>query len=99
MWSKLPVDGSERRARRRTSAAFTEFDLVVLKVDRPELGLRAGDVGTVISIVGSRYHVEFATPGGACPGILSETASALRPVAPDELFSVRRVDPPIAPRA
>ena len=43
-----------------------ELDLVALSVDRPALGLRQGDVGTVVHIYGSgdQYEVEFINANG-----------------------------------
>ena len=97
MWSQHPhsVPESSKLSAGPEASGFTEYDLVVLKVDRPELGLRAGDVGTVLSVRGSRCRVEFGAPGGACAGVLSERPSALRPLRCDELFHVRRLDPPV----
>jgi hypothetical protein len=40
-----------------------ELDSVVLAVDRPEWGLVAGDVGTIVHVYGEgeAYEVEFTT--------------------------------------
>ena len=74
---------------------FEELELVVLTRDHPERGLRAGDVGTVLSPArgGRGYEVEFASPGGSGAGVLRLPASHLRPVGLREIFHVRPVDP------
>lgn len=97
MWSEYSDAGSREARGRRSGQAFTEFDLVVLTADRPEAGLRAGDVGTVLSVVGSGFHVDFSTPGGASGGVLILSASDLRAVGPDEVFHVRPLDRPVPP--
>ena len=58
-----------------------ELDLVALLTDRPALGLRRGDVGTVIHIYngGNLYEVEFINrTGGPAKGdtIAVETLTA-----------------------
>jgi len=74
---------------------FSELELVVLTRDRPDRGLRAGDVGTVVGEGrgGRGYRVEFASPGGAGAGVVQVPARHLRPVRPREIFHVRTVGP------
>ena len=59
-----------------------ELDLVALLVDRPALGLRRGDVGTVVHIYGSgtRYEVEFMNAKGDTIGVETLTADEVRAV-------------------
>jgi hypothetical protein len=53
-----------------------ELDLVALLTDRPALGLRRGDVGTVVHIYnsGTLYEVEFTNAKGEMVGV--ETLNA-----------------------
>ncbi len=69
-----------------------ELDLAALLTDRPALGLRRGDVGTVVHIYnrdggpgGSLYEVEFTNrTGGPAKGdtiaVETLTADEVRPV-------------------
>lgn len=70
-----------------------ELDTVVLSKDLPDLGLEAGDVGTVVFIhsSGAGYEVEFATLSGATLSVATLPAAAIRPIALDEIAHVRRV--------
>jgi uncharacterized protein (DUF433 family) len=64
----------------------TELDTVILKVDLPEAGLRAGDLGTVVLVhpSGTGYEVEFMTLDGEtvavvpCPLRRSVPSAAMR---------------------
>lgn len=38
---------------------FTEHTMVILNKDKPDLGLFAGDVGTIIHVYNDAYEVEF----------------------------------------
>jgi hypothetical protein len=66
---------------------------VSLTRDIPEHRLKAGDIGAVIdqSIEGDWYQVEFVTVGGDTLTIESLTASDLRLVTNDEIFSARPI--------
>ena len=59
-----------------------EFDLVALLVNRPALGLRRGDVGTVVYIYGSgtRYELEFMNAKGDTIGVETLTADEVQAV-------------------
>lgn len=48
-----------------------ELDLVAITTDRPDLGLRRGDVGTVVHIYISSdlYEVEFINANGDTVGV------------------------------
>lgn len=70
-----------------------EHERVVLTVDRPEHGLRAGDVGVVVMVhgEGDGYEVEICTLDGKTLEVITVEASEVRPVAPREVMHARRV--------
>ena len=59
-----------------------ELDLAALLTDRPALGLRRGDVGTVVHIYnGNRlYEVEFTNAKGDTVAVETLTADEIRAV-------------------
>lgn len=70
--------------------AFHELDTVVLLKDRPEAGLRAGDLGAVVQVYApDAVEVEFVTASGRT--LTTETLSTdeVRPVGDDHLLTVR----------
>lgn len=70
-----------------------ELESAVLLVDKPELGLRAGDVGTVVHVYGDGegYEVEFTTLTGQTLGVLTLSPEEVRPVEERDLLHVRQV--------
>ena len=70
-----------------------EHDCIVLTQDIPELGLRAGDVGTVVHVHGDAagYEVEFMTLTGRTVAVATVLPSQLRPVSPRDLAHVRQL--------
>lgn len=72
---------------------INELDLVVLLNDMPELGLRKGDVGTVVMIhgQGGGYEVEFSTFGGLTVAVATLSANAVRAVGRREIAHVREL--------
>jgi hypothetical protein len=61
---------------------FNELDVVTLRVDLPEDGLRAGATGTVVHIFHrphTAYEVEFTEPNGTATAMVTVTADQLRP--------------------
>lgn len=71
-----------------------ELSTVVLLVDVPEHGLRAGDVGTVVDvhtqgIPGTGYSVEFVTMGGDTIAVLELEAAQIRPTRSTDIVHVR----------
>lgn len=67
-----------------------ELDLVVLTVDLPSHGLKAGDVGTLMLTHGSKgYEVEFTTLDGASVAVVSLTPARVRPILRGEIAHVR----------
>ncbi len=64
-----------------------ELDLVALLTDRPAIGLRRGDVGTVVHIYGRSadagndlYEVEFINAKGDTVGVETLNADEVRAV-------------------
>lgn len=59
-----------------------ELDLVALFNDRPAIGLRRGDVGTVVHIYSSDdlYEVEFINAKGDTVAVETLNASEVKPV-------------------
>ena len=76
---------------------IAEHERAVLTRDVPEKELKAGDVGTVVSVhtktVGGEdragYTVEFMSPSGETVAIATVFADAVRPVGPREVNHVR----------
>jgi hypothetical protein len=70
-----------------------EFDNVVLTTDLPEFGLAAGDVGTIVMVLGDNegYEVEFMTLNGETIAVTSLPASHVRPISHGEIAHVRLV--------
>ncbi|MBO0949463.1 DUF4926 domain-containing protein [Fibrella forsythiae] len=59
-----------------------ELDLAALLTDRPALGLRRGDVGTVVHIYdgGNLYEVEFTNAKGDTVAVETLTTDEIREV-------------------
>ena len=72
-----------------------ELDTVILKVDLPESGLRAGDLGTVVLVHqgGAAYEVEFATLDGETIAVNSLLREQVRPIGRREIAHARPVEP------
>ncbi len=69
---------------------FRELDTVVLTHDRPEAGLRAGDLGAIVHRhAADRFEVEFVAASGRTQALLTLPASDLRPANDDDLLAVR----------
>ena len=71
-----------------------ELDTVILKVDLPEAGLRAGDLGTVVLVHqgGTGYEVEFMTLDGETIAVVSLHSSQVRPIGRREIAHARPVE-------
>jgi hypothetical protein len=71
-----------------------EMDTVVLTRDRPEHGLREGDVGAVVHRYadGDAYEVEFVTAEGATVAVLTLSNDEVRPMGEREILHVRHLD-------
>lgn len=66
------------------------FDTVVLERDIPAHRLRRGDVGAVIQVhEAGCVEVEFVLPSGRAQAQLTLRAQDVRPIADNELLTVR----------
>ena len=66
------------------------LDAVVLTKDVPAHGLRVGDLGAVVEIYGGNsVGVEFVAASGRTQALVTLPPGDLRPVADDDLVSVR----------
>jgi hypothetical protein len=66
------------------------LDVVVLNEDRPEYGLRRGDLGTVVEVCApDTVEVEFVTASGRTQALVTLPPSAVREVGDDDLVTVR----------
>jgi len=71
---------------------FRELDTVVLTSDRPEQGLRAGDLGAVVHVYGAEaLEVEFVTAAGRTEALVTLGTGEVRPVRDDDVLAVRPV--------
>ena len=70
--------------------AYAVLDTVVLARDLPEHGLREGDLGAVVEVYQpDGVEVEFVRASGQTKALLTLKHADLRPVAEDDLLSVR----------
>lgn len=66
------------------------LDTIVLDRDLPEHGLRKGDLGAVVEVhEPDALAVEFVTAAGRTAALLTLNVRDVRPVADDDLVSVR----------
>lgn len=72
-----------------------ELDDVVLRIDLPQAGLAAGDVGTVVLVHrgGDGFEVEFTTLNGETVAVVTLRADEVRPVGRREISHVRDLVP------
>jgi len=70
-----------------------ELDRVVLTRSLNDLGLKAGDIGTVVLVHddGRGFEVEFVTLGGDTVAVTTLAADAVRPVGRHEIAHARSV--------
>lgn len=70
---------------------MSEFELVVLTEDVPDGKLKAGDVGTVATVLceGKAYEVEFVTYTGETLAVETLLPHQIRSVRASELMTVR----------
>jgi len=75
---------------------FEELELVALKTDLPDHGLRKGDVGTVVMVFDAdNVEVEFVEASGDTRALLTLSSRDVRKLAPDEMLSARSVGSPL----
>lgn len=69
-----------------------EHSIVVLARDLPDLGLKSGDVGTIVMVhPGQGYEVEFMTLGGLPIAVTSLASNDVRPIARREIAHARDI--------
>ena len=69
---------------------YQALDTIVLNRDIPERGLRKGDLGAVVEVYEpDGFEVEFVTASGRTAALITLAARDVRPVADDDLVSVR----------
>ena len=69
---------------------FQLLDTIVLDRDLPDHGLRRGDLGAVVEVYEpDGLEVEFVTASGRTAALLTLNVRDVRPVADDDLVSVR----------
>lgn len=69
------------------------LDTVVLTRDFTEHGLRAGDLGAVVEVLTwNELMVEFVTGDGRTQALVTLSPNDTRPVGPDDMPSVRKLD-------
>ena len=73
---------------------FQERDIVVLKRDFPEYGLKEGDIGAVVHCYrdASAFEVEFVTAQGGTVALLTLTPVDIRPFMGQEILHVRGLE-------
>ena len=66
------------------------LDTVALTDDHPEAGLRKGDVGAVVEVLGQdAYEVEFVAASGRTQALVTLAANEIRALGDRDLISVR----------
>lgn len=74
---------------------MNEFGMVVLRVDLPDHGLEAGDVGTVVHMHGDEaLEVEFVSGAGETLGVVTLRREDVRGVRGQEILHVRSLARP-----
>ncbi len=69
---------------------YKELDVVVLDKELPDLGLRRGDLGTVVHVYEpDGLEVEFVTASGRTEALVTLEVGDVRPVVDTDLISVR----------
>jgi hypothetical protein len=70
--------------------SFRPLDVVVLKTDQPEHGLKRGDLGAIVDIYSpDAIEVEFVTASGRTKALITVRPSDIRDVGDDDLVAVR----------
>jgi len=70
-----------------------EHDIVVLASDLPDIGLKAGDVATVVLVhPAGGCEVEFMTLDGETLAVVSLSMDQLRPIRTREIAHARQID-------
>ncbi len=71
-----------------------ELDVIVLAVDKPEHGLKIGDIGTIVLVHGDHagYEVEFATLDGETVAVITASPAEIRPIRSGEIAHARDIE-------
>jgi hypothetical protein len=78
-----------------TIAGYNELDVVVLRRDISDSGLRAGDIGTLVHIhAPNSFEVEFVSAAGRTKALLTLSDRDVRPVSESDVLAVRSVRSP-----
>jgi hypothetical protein len=73
---------------------FAELETVILTRDLADSGLRAGDLGAIVTVDGSdALEVEFVTAGGRTQALVTLREADVRKVAPEDMLTVRSAKP------
>ena len=71
---------------------FKLLDTVVLERDIPAHGLKRGDVGAIVELYEpDGVEVEFVAAAGRTQALVTLSEKDIRPVADDDLLTVRQV--------
>jgi len=71
---------------------FRVLDVVVLDKDIAQLGLRSGDLGTVVEVhATAALEVEFVAASGRTQALVTLAPGDVRPVADNDIVAVRRL--------
>lgn len=72
---------------------FRSLEIVVLRQDIADKGLKAGDTGTVVELYEpDGLEVEFLTGTGETRAVLTLAASDVRHLSADDMLAVRSVN-------
>ena len=67
-----------------------QLDTIALTADHLEAGLRKGDVGAVVEVLGQdTYEVEFVAASGRTQALITLTGGEVRALGDRDLISVR----------
>ena len=87
---KKPRDWLQSILRIEDEMSYSLLDTVVLTRDLPRHNLRAGDLGAIVQLYGpDALEVEFVTAAGRTQALVTLKQADVRPVADDDLVSVR----------
>ena len=66
--------------------------MIILTEEAPEVGLKAGDAGTIIHIhrKGEAFEVEFQALDGHTVAVATVVVSLLRPISPEDISHARQ---------
>lgn len=73
--------------------AVSELDTVALEVDRPDYGLKQGDIGAVVEVYSpDGVEVEFMTASGHTEALVTLSTHEVRSVGRNDVLAVRHHD-------